>query len=62
MKLRAKKLACNLAALLLEEDTEAGLLECRYGSIESKGGPAMWLIRQETEELIEELRHRGRKI
>lgn len=62
MKLRAKKIACNLAALLCEEDMNDGMIELRYASIESKGGPSVELIRAQMVIVIEELRHRGRPI
>ena len=62
MSLRAKKLACKTAAMLCEEDMEAGLLQKRYGGLKKEGGPSVELIAKGMEELIEELRHRGRVV
>ena len=60
MQLRAKKIACRTAAMLCEEDMEAGLLEKRYGGLKGKGGPAVGMIEKGMDELIEELRHRAK--
>lgn len=62
MSLRAKKLACKTAAMICEEDMEAGLLKKRYGGLKEEGGPSVELIEQGMVTLIEELRHRGRVV
>ena len=60
MQLRAKKIACKMAAVLCEEDKEAGLLEKRYGGLKEQGGPSVGMIEKGMDELIEELRHRAK--
>ena len=62
MQLRAKKIACKLAAVLCEEDMEAGLLETRYGDLKAKGGPSIGMITKGMEALIVELRDRSKPV
>ena len=62
MQLRAKKIACKLAAVLCEEDMEAGLLERRYGDLKAKGGPSVGMIETGMKALIEELRERAKPV
>ena len=59
-KLRAKKIACKLAAILCEEDLEAGGIKARYRLLKEKGGPSVEAIEAGMRELIEELVKRGR--
>lgn len=62
MKLRAKKIACKTAAMLCEEDLEAGLLGIRYAGLKEKGGPSVGMIENGMRELIEELRKRSKPV
>lgn len=62
MQLRAKKIACKTAAILCEQDMEAGRLEQRYGDLKAKGGPSVGMITKGMEALIEELRERSKPV
>lgn len=60
MQLRAKKLACKTAAMIIEDDMQAGLLEKRYAGLKERGGPSVGMITKGMEDLIEELRGRAK--
>lgn len=62
MQLRAKKIACKLAAVLCEQDMEVGLLETRYAGLKEQGGPSVGMITKGMEALIEELRDRSKPV
>ncbi len=62
MQLRAKKIACKIAAVLCEDDLENGLLETRYAGLKEKGGPSVGMITKGMEALIEELRDRSKPV
>ncbi len=60
-KLRAKKIACKIAAMLLEEDVALGGIRERYGSLKKDSdGPSVEAIEAGAKDLIEELVKRGR--
>ncbi len=61
IRLRAKKIACKIAAMLLEEDVASGGIRERYGSLrEDHDGPSVEAIEAGAKELVEELVKRGR--
>jgi hypothetical protein len=62
MRVRAKKIACNVAAMILEDDLEAGLLKKRYATLHDIGGPSLQLIEGGMRDLIQELRDRARPL
>ncbi len=62
-KLRAKKIACKVAAVLLQEDVESGGIRERYETLKKDhDGPSVIAIEAGVQELIEELVKRGRII